>query len=388
MNINVETIIQLRQVDVVTGKVVSETKPEKNLVMDIGLNALARSTNATSPAEMSVACRVGSGSTSDKIASGAITFTQVGTTITASVGFFTSAMVGYIFKYGTGTAGAEYYITAFTNSTTVTVDTSATVATPTVATVWNVIRIAMETLLYSSSTYLTTAGACGTTFTANTASHKRTYNFAQQVASYNVNEVGYFNSTTGTAIHGRLVLGSTEVVAPTNFLQVVLTIVVTYSPGVPTAVGNVGTNIDTTGNAMLECCNSTFFGTVASDGTTTLPAQGWAVDSAGGRNAQLNLQIASYTQHSVTSATTLSVTTLVVVQVGWVYASARGKMTATTNTSITTAAQTLSGVSLGGGGGSNAVCFDIQFTTPFTLPTGTFLPQVVFSCTYKRLLNN
>lgn len=383
MNITVETMVVIRHIDAITRKVVKESLPKKNLVMDNGLNALAQSTNLTYTAEFTNACRVGSGNTSDKIGSGAITFTQTGTTVTASAGFFTAAMVGYIFKYGTGTAGVEYYITAFTNSTTVTVDTSATVAVPTLATVWNVTRSTLETLLFTHSSYETTGGACGTTVSGNTLTHLRTYNFAQQVSSYNVNEVGYFRANVGTSIFGRLVLGATEVVAPTNFLQVALTCVFTYSPSVPTAVSDVGTNINTAGNAMVESLSTTRFSFVTSTGSQTQPASGARMDGGGG--ITVKGIVSAYTQNATPGAL-LNPTTLTFVGATWTYAAVRGKMTATTNTTISASGQTMTGVGLGSTGSD--VAMDVKLTTPFVLPTGSFLPQCVFSCTYNRQLNN
>lgn len=385
MNIFVETLVQLRQINAKTGKVVSETKPVKNLLMDNGLNALARSTNATYPAEITSACRVGDGTTADKVASGAITFTQSGTTITASGGFFTSGMVGWIFKWGTGSGGNEVYITAFTDSTHVTVDTSATVSTPDVATVWNVARTTLANLLYTNSTFETTAGSCQTTTTGATQTHKRTYNFAQQVSSYNVNEVGYFKVSAGTTIFGRVVLPSTEVVAPTNFLQVVLSITFTYTPSTPTAVGNVGTNIDTSGNAMLEQF-SPGFASVASSGGITGGGSGSGVDGSG--SCGIYGLSANYTQNGSTGSTTLTGTKLTFnVGASWVFASVRGKMTISVNTTISTAGQTLYGVALMTNSNNNII-FDVKFTSPYVTPTGSFLPQVTFACTYNRTLTN
>jgi hypothetical protein len=396
----VEVAVAMRvktiQRNAATGEIVSESPFKHNLVMDGGLNALARSTNATNPASMFAACRVGSGSTSDKFSSGGITFTQAGTTLTASAPFFTAGMVGYLFKWGSGTGGAESYINAFTSSTQVTLADSATVAVPEVGVVWNVTRTALETLLYSSSTYETTAGSCGTTVSGALVTHKRTINFAQQVASYNVNEVGYFNSTSGSTIFGRVVLGATEVVAPTNFLQLVLELDVTYSPSAPTAVVNVGTNIDTAGNAMIEQFRAGLSGQaiaiVATNGTVTAPSGGQAID--GSATCSINGAIATYTQNATVGASAKDWGTVgsgyLTFQntLNWTFASSRGKMTLTSNATISTAGQTLYGVGMGGGSSPYLPCFDVKFTSTYALPTGSFLPQCVFAVTYNRLLNN
>ena len=383
----VEMIVQTRQICKKTGRLMRESKPQRNLVLDRGLNAFARSTNATYPAAATLACNVGSGATSDKTSSGAVTFTQAGTTLTASAGFFVAGMVGQLFKWGSGTSGVEVYITAYTNTTVVTVATAATVAVPTVGVVWNVSRTTLETYSYSNTGYETTAGACGTTSSAGVFSHKRTYNFATQVASYNVNEVGWFTSA-GSATFGRLVLSATEVVAPTNFLQVVLTLIITYSPSAPTAVADVGTTINTAGTAMLEglpLTGSPAIGIVLSTGAAQAASGGDALDGSG--FAVTRGITATYSQNAVTG-TALSLTTLQFENTSWAYNSVRGQMKlGPSNATITTAGQTLYGVGILSNN-ANRICFDVKFTTPYVTPTGSFLPRVTFLQTYARVLNN
>lgn len=388
MNINLETKIQTRIIDAATRNVLRESAPQKNLIMDGALNALAKSTNATFLAEMFAACRVGSGTTPNKFASGAVTFTQAGTTITASAGFFTGSMVGMLFKYGSGSGGAEYYITGYTSSTIVTVDTSATVAVPNVATVWAVAQSGLDTLLYSTASYETAAGSCGTTYSTNSVTFKRTFNFAQQVGSYNVNEIGYFRATTGSTIFGRLLLGATDVVPPTSFYQVTLSITATFSPGAPLAVANVGTNIDTAGNAMLEFINenSSALASVATTGATN-PESLLDNPASGNNRAQLFLITATYSQNG-TTGTSFTITQQATANVAtWVFGGTRGKKTLTFGTTITTAGETLYGIGIGTLINSK-VCFDVKLTSTYVMPVGSFLPQAVFSLTYDRTLTN
>lgn len=389
MNVQTEMQVQLRQINKITGAVVSETPIQKNLIMDGGLNALARSTNSTDPVNFFNACRVGSGLTTDKTSSGAITFTQATNQLTASAPFFTAGMVGQLFKWSSGTGGNEEYVTAFTSSTVVTVDTSATVVTPTVGVVWNVTRAGLETLLYSSTTYETTAGSCQSTQTGGVVTHKRTFNFANQGTPYSVNEVGYYSSLAGTSVFGRLVLPATEVVNPTNFLQVVLSFVVTYSPAGITAVTNVGTNIDTTGNAMLEQIilgsTSRTIAEVSSTGSSALPAPGHSMD--GSQTCSICGIIVNYTQNASVNLTALNPTQLTFnSSLTWTYNLARGQMKLSAASTISTAGQTMYGVSIGLLGLVDI--FDVKFTTPFVLPVGSFLPQVTFLVTYNRSLSN
>lgn len=386
MIVKTEMRVKVRLCDAKTRKVVCETPWQKNLIMDGGLNALAQSTNACVPASMHQACRVGSGSTSNSTASGAITFTQALFVVTASAPFFSAGMVGQLFKYGTGSGGAEYYITAFTSSTIVSVAVSATVGTPTVATVWNVTQTTLGALSFSSQTYETSGSSCGSTFSGAAATHKRTYNFALQGSPYTVNEVGYFTSTTGTTVLGRIVLGASVVVNPTNFLQVVLSLIVTYSPATPTAVLNVGTTINTAGNAVVEGVASASLSQVASNGTTTLIAGGQSFDAS--NSMAICGIINNYTQNTTTGQAFLICTLLQFnPTAAWGYDSAVGRMKISCNTTISTAAQTLYGVALCYGISGFSV-FDVKFTTPYVTPTGSFLPQVSFTITYGRTLVN
>lgn len=383
MNIIGETQIKTRVIDAASRKVISESPWHKNLIMDNGLNALAKSTNAVNQSGFTAAARIGSGTTPNKYASGAITFTQTGTTVTASAGFFTAGMVGMIFKYGSGSGGAEYYITGFTSTTQVTVDTSATVAVPEVATVWAVNQTALDTLLYSSASYETSAGSCETTFSSNQVTYKRTINFAQQGSPYNVNEIGYFSGTGGTTVFGRIVLSATDVVPITSFYQVVISVTFTFTPAAPTAVANVGTNINTAGNAMLENINNSgVFSQVASNGTA---GSGGAMDANVSSTPRFYLITANYSQNG-TVGNLVSITGQQVAIGTWAYAGTRGKRTMTFNTTITTSGQTLYG--LGICTSSNQAIFDIKLTSTYALPSGSFLPQAVWSLTYNRTLTN
>jgi len=375
-------------------KVVGGNKRKANLVLDQGLNCMARKSGVTncpgtSPAGCFTNLVVGSGTNPTTIASGAITFTQAGTTITASGGFFTAAMAGCIFKYGTGSGGAEYYITVFTNSTTVTVDTSATVGTPEVATVYFVQQVGLQTLFTptGTKTYQTNAGDCQSTYSGAIVTHKRTFIIPQQAGSYTVNEIGYgSNVVTSNAnvVVGRIVLASSDVVGTSNFYLVVLELNVTYSPAAPTAVGDVGTNINTAGNAMME----TFVGvnTVASTGLVSSTVN-QVLD--GTATATLKFATASYTQNSaIDTIGTPAWTTITIGTAAATYlAASRGIMQWSFNSSVSTSGQSLTGMGMTFTSSAFAQ-FDIKFTTPQTAPTGTFQPVSLFQIVYGRILTN
>lgn len=386
MKVTLETTITTKIVDAVTGNVVKE-QTQKNLVLDSGLNGMAKNNSlglsCGGPALLNSFCLIGSGTTANSTASGAITFTQSGTTITASGSFFTSGMVGCIFKWGTGSGGTEVYITAFTDSTHVTVATTATVSTPTVATVWFVQRTTLDSFLFISNTYQTNAGDCETTFSGNQVTHKRTFKFAQQASPYTVNEIGYASANVSNRICGRVVLGSSDVVGTTNFYVVAISITVTYTPASPTSVVNVGTNINTAGTIAIECFAINI---VQSDGSNSNIANAYI------ESGQPNLVFItnSYTQNAApaSSNTTVGASMLAIGAVGaWVNnGSVVGQQTITYTNSITTSGQSLTGIGLGVSGFS--LPLDVKFTTPQTAPSGTFQPNTVWTLTFSRTLVN
>ena len=330
---------------------------------------------------------VGSGTNPTSIASGAITFTQTGTTITASAAFFTAAMVGAIIKYGTGSGGLEQYITVYTNSTTVTVATSNT-QTAIVGTVWMVQQTTLQTQLYSTNVYQTSAGSNGTTFASNAITFTRTFVFNAQASSYTVNEIGYASSNT-TAIVGRIVLSSSDVIAPTYVYIVTIAITFTYLPGSPTAVLNVGTNINTAGTVMIEFWD---LYAVATNGTiyAYLVGTGFLDGGVVGSQVTIGFPTVGYAQNAsiatVAKASPTSFAALTGTSINWVYtASSIGVSTATYAINTTSAGQTVYGLQVAVSGYQ---VFDILFTAPQTLPNGAFQGSVVFQRIYSRTLTN
>lgn len=384
MNFSIKTTVATRICDAKTGKVIKERKPECNLVMDPGLNGLAKSNvnwTTSAPAFLNAFCMIGSGTTANSTASGAITFTQVTTTITASGAFFTAGMVGALFKYGTGSGGAELYITGFTSSTIVTVGTSLTVATPTVATVWFVARTTLDTFLFASSTYQTNSGDCGSTISGNSVTHKRTILFPQQASPYTVNEIGYAPSNNANKVCGRIVLSSSDNVGTANFYVVVISITMTLLPASPTSVSNVGTNINTAGNLAIECMSVNL---VSASGGTTVNV-GALLDS--NTSPTLYFATATYSQNgSIDPATALTITSITTGSVAWANDNTKvGSMTLTITGALATTGQNLFGVGIGS---SSRFVADVKFTATQTAPTGTFQPNTIWRLTYTRVLVN
>jgi hypothetical protein len=402
-NVGVSMRFKTRIHDVATGKVISERPWQKNLVLNRGLNALARDSSAGMtcyPSTLTAYAKVGSGNSANSFASGAVTFTQAATTLTASAGFFTAAMVGALFKWGTGSGGNEIYITGFTSSTVVTVGTSATVAVPEVGTVWMVNKTALDTQLYQTNTYQTASGDCGTTVAGATITFKRTYVIGNQASPYTVNEIGY-SPIAGATIAGRAVLSSSDSVGTSNFYVIVIELQLTYSPSAPTAVVNVGTGINTAGTAMNEMFAITRVTTAGAGGTVNAATFSYdALDNRGVPMLQIGstwTQSASITNGNATAfagANTLQLSGPTNSgQISWAYsAGSVGVMLMTVSVSVAAAGQTANGIFISGLNefGSNTLrpMFSLKFTTPVTLPTGTLAGTVVFQITYSRTLSN
>lgn len=380
--------------DAETHEVLKDNPWRHNLVLDQGLNALAGKSSpaiAAAPAASFTSCHIGSGNNANRFPGGVITFTQVGTTLTASAPFFTSGMVGGIFKYGTNTAGAEYYITAFTSNLIVTVDTSATVAVGQPGTVWMVQQTTLQTEITASSTYQVLSGDNQSSYATPAITHKRTFVFPVQPGTITVNEIGWNTSNGIPQVSGRAVLSSSDVVGVTSYYVVIMELVITYSPSSPTAIINVGTGINTAGTVMMEFFSNQI---VNSSGNAANPgsSMGSSLDFPNTSSVFTRLFLATMTQNGAigTSSSPVFPTNLLVSNGGtWTYVAASvGKMQATCTDATTTAGETCYGLGIQGGTPTFAVAFSVKFTAPQTLPTGSFQPTIIWQMTYSRILDN
>ena len=375
-------------VDAATNKVVKRTRWQHNLVFDSGLNQAALGCGF---ANFFQYCQVGSGSNANIISSGSVTLTQSGTTITASGSFFTSAMNGALLIYDPQPSGGVVngdmtYITVI-SGTQATAATSYTIGTAAHATVYLVQQLALQTPLYYTSSYQQSAGSNSTTITGNSLQLQRTFVFAQQSATYTVNEIGYSNNSGTSTANGRIVLSSSDSVAPTQYYVVVFQMTFVAYPGSPISVPNVGTGINTAGNAMLNYwdCQS-----VASNGNETDLGDSHAhiMDGVYGNlgfgflssaiTLQSSIQNASIPVVSCIYSNTFSGTLSLV---------STGVATQSFAFSITTSAQTLYGVALGRSEGASstvAATMPINFSTPVVLPTGTFSGSLTYQLTFVR----
>src|SRR6266508_1580095 len=106
MKISVSMKFKTRVMDARTGRCVKDNPWKKNLVLDGGLNGLAKNAGLglqSNVASVFTFAKVGSGTNPVRIPGNAVLFSQTTTSLTSDAPFFTSAMVGSIFKYGTNT---------------------------------------------------------------------------------------------------------------------------------------------------------------------------------------------------------------------------------------------------------------------------------------------
>jgi len=166
---------------------------------------------------------------------------------------------------------------------------------------------------------------------------------------------------------------------------VTIQLVITYSPATPTAVANVGTNINTAGTVMIEDLIGTKGG-VDTIQTNGYPAGAGVFEFGGSprlcfassvftQNGAPGNGLAIFALNSFGAATWTNV------------GGSRGTMTVTYSASVTTSGQTLYGLGLAVNNSSGVVA-DVLFTTPQTAPTGTFQPNTVWQMVFNRALSN
>lgn len=246
----VKYILRIR--DGETNEVIQEFRPRKNLVMDSGLDKYASSPFTSL---FQFAC-VGTGTNPVNRFSDPITFSQAGNVITSSAPFFQIGDVGYILKYGaagSGAAGAEQYITTFTDSTHVVVNSSATVA-PIVGCIWYVTQTTLQTQAKFTNTYNTSGSGSADSVSGSTVTrtYTRVFVFSAEVGTVTYNEIGW--SWDSVNVFGRdLITPAGITLIATQVLEVTVQVALALSPAAVVSVGDVsGGTWDTSGTALIE----------------------------------------------------------------------------------------------------------------------------------------
>lgn len=249
------------------GSTASRRAPKKNLILDQGLDQVA----AYTWADCFRYCAIGLDPDPTRRDSGVITVSRSGTTLTASAGFFESGDVGRIFKFD---SGETMYITAYTDTQHVTVDTSGTIAADS-GTVWYVNDTALANEAARTNTVGLDSGDNGSSFSVDTITHKRTFIFPPVGSNTLFREIGWSPlASAGANLFGRDVIpGGGDFLVTGQQYKVVVRLILTLSPSAITAQSNVGTgSFDTTGD-----CNHqyilTSYSYVETDGSSNNAAR-------------------------------------------------------------------------------------------------------------------
>lgn len=274
----------------------------RNLILDSGLNYMCNPAYGSafdSIGRCFSRCWVGTGTTPTVVDSGAITVTIDGAgNATASGAFFTAGMVNQLLNCDTG---EQQYITAFTDSTHVTVSGTNVVAAQLFA-VYAVNQTGMVTPTKSTETYLTGTGNCGTADSGSAGDRHRTmyrtYDFTAEVANINYTELGW--TSTGqpsSALWSRtLVTGGTVTVLIGQALRVYYSVNTVFNPSVSTPgtlavtgwpVAPAVTTDGDYGISFIEIDTVTTAGTTTSGSGTALDPRGYS------SNKQIQLSTAT-----------------------------------------------------------------------------------------------
>lgn len=232
------------------GKTVMVTDWKNNLILDSGLDLMGTNAFASVFQNALLGDQVSPTPTSRN--SGSVTFTTVGTTCTASGGFFVAQDVGRLIKFD-DTDGQERYITGFTSSTVITLGSAPSPAiTAQTASVWYVNQTALESLYSTTTTYSAAGGANGTSWIGDTRTMKRTFTFpAISGAPVTLTEIGFNINTSNSNLFDRdIIVGGIGLIIG-DIPLAVTELIQTFSPIVPTSQGNVATGYDSSGQYQL-----------------------------------------------------------------------------------------------------------------------------------------
>jgi len=235
VGMGMEGVVQCLVVDSKTGKVIREYAPQKNLILNQGMDELA----TNNLCNLFLRCAAGSGTTPTRDDSGTTTAAQSGTTVTLTGGAFTftntATDAGKMIKWDTN---EEARIVTVTDGTHAEVANSATVAAAEFA-VFRTNQTGLATELKRTGTYLAGAGNCETTVNAGagSGSHKRTYDFTAEVGSVTYNELGFSsNASAGANLFSRILLGAGVALVASQQLRVVYTLTMTFTPFTPATI--------------------------------------------------------------------------------------------------------------------------------------------------------
>lgn len=198
-----------------------------NLILDAGLDKIAYMPWA----QAFQFCVAGTGTTPTKVVT-ASNASQTGTTVTINAGSyaFAPSIVGKLL-YWPGTDQSAK-VTAYTNTTTVTVDRSQTVSNASFD-VYNVDQTALTTPYSMNMRYQVGEGMCGTIVETDTVTMFRTFDFYLESSPVQISEIGFKDSPKATTLFSRVVLPDIVFLSAGQWLQVSYQLSVKLAPATP-----------------------------------------------------------------------------------------------------------------------------------------------------------
>lgn len=224
--------VRWQVVDAASGQVVREAKDwNRNIILNQGMDSVASRTWVNNMTY----CAAGTGVTPTSDQSGVTTASQSGNVVDLVGGSFTFTSptdVGKVIKW---TSGDTAQISGVNSPTQAVVTNSATVGSNQF-TVYRTNQVGLTTEVKRTGTYLTSAGACGTTIIGSTLQHRRTYDFTVEVGTVFYGEVGFsYNINSGNNLFSRILLDTPVQVDSGQQLRIVYELHVTVSPTTITA---------------------------------------------------------------------------------------------------------------------------------------------------------
>lgn len=225
------------------GRIVKKRPLKRNLILDIGLDRFAsvRSVNLTRY------CALGDGNKPTKRDSGDTTFSITNEVATASAGYFEPADVGRLLKLD---SGQEVYIGGF-NSPTEVIVPGAIDDAASEGTIWYVNDIGHENELIRTNDISTDSGDNVVSFDGTTYQIKRTFIFPIEESARTYREIGWADENTGNLFGRDLIPGVGDSISPGQQYKVIVILNFTVEPSARTAVSDVGTGWDTSGEVLV-----------------------------------------------------------------------------------------------------------------------------------------
>lgn len=226
------------------GKVLFERPWQKNLILNQGLNNVC---STRTWANSMTHCAAGSGTTPTASASGANPATGTAGTFTndtpGTFNFTTNSSVGdYIQMTSGADAGTEVRITSVTDANNVDYTPAVNLASGEF-TVFHTSQTGLTSEIKRTSTYLTGAGNCGSSFSGVTVTLRRTFDFTVEVGAVTYNEIGISHTATvGSNLFSRILLSSGVNLVAGQSLRVIYDLDVSVGPttSVPTTFAITG----------------------------------------------------------------------------------------------------------------------------------------------------